>query len=636
MLPRTRRRRSVGLAAACALALTSLGCPRRFDPAAAPPISSSNPKVAGSFEGCQQLFNGAKLGKADACFARFVELHPKEPLTRPARLYRGRIALSRGDAKAASAQLEPLWSELRRVSKGDAQDAAARSMARAARYYLGLAVARLGRHRQVTTLLSPLEATIDEASFPALATTLGAALEATGKPLAAAQLLQKLHDKTNRQVERLHARLSLERIVSKLGVASLEKALTVAPAGSLLRGLCARRALEAAQARGDLSRATWLRREHDDALRKHGLLASSQRGARVGLLLPFTGPYRRVGQLALAGAAVAAGAFSAAPRPLEVLIRDSGSGGVAAARELLQRQRVSVLIGAFDSRRAGQLAAQAAAARVPFLTLAPAPSGRSPWMLRVVPSLRARVSGLARKLAAERPRARVLVLGPETRFGRLATGAFASALRRAGGRVSAVRRYAARSTSFVKLAKAVAAGGSFDAIFVADGARRLALLAPALAQAGLWSRPVDGEAPKRGRGIRLFATADGLSSRLLRSAGRYLQGAVLAPGFYADEASTTLGPLLRRYRAAAGRAPGLVEAFTHDAVAAARAALSRGALSPLALRNALQRLSITGLTGGLRFDAQGRRVAALPLYEVRGQAVRLIEPTRASREPNAG
>jgi branched-chain amino acid transport system substrate-binding protein len=626
------RRRAPGrpaLGSLCVLVMTLalVGCPRRFDPAAAPAISASNPRVAGSFEGCQRLFAGAKLGKADGCFARFIELHPKEPLSRSARLYRGRIALSRGDAKVAAEQLGPLQGELAKAGAGATP--AEQAMERSARYYLGLALARLGQHQRVVTLLTPLVATIDAASLPALAAALAVAQEARGALSAAAQTLQRLHRATKRPVERLHARLSLERIVTKLGATALSKALSAAPAGSLLRGLCARRALEAAQARGDLARATQLRNDHADALGRHGLLVAPQRGARVGLLLPFTGPYARVGRLALAGAAIAAGAFSSGPRPLELLVRDSGKGALVAARELLRRERVSVLVGAFDGRRAAQLAALAAAARVPFLTLSPRPAGRSPWMLRVVPSLRARVSALVSRLISERPGVRVLVLAPETRFGRRAAGAFSAALRRRGGRVASVHRYPSRAKSFVRLAKRVASSSRYDAIFVADGARRLALLAPALAQAGLWSRSKAGKAPKGGRAIRLLATADGLSPRLLRSAGRYVQGALLAPGFYADEASPTLGPLLRHYRAAAGRAPGLVEAYAHDAVAAARAALAAGTRSPLALRATLQRASTRGLSGGLGFTAGGRRASTPPIYVVVGKAIRLIEPAPA-------
>ena len=44
--------------------------------------------------------------EADGRFAAFVQAHPDDPLTVHARLYRGRIALDRGDAAAAAEEID--------------------------------------------------------------------------------------------------------------------------------------------------------------------------------------------------------------------------------------------------------------------------------------------------------------------------------------------------------------------------------------------------------------------------------------------------------------------------------------------------------------------------------------------------
>src|SRR5207253_3199463 len=74
-------------------------------------------------------------------------------------------------------------------------------------------------------------------------------------------------------------------------------------------------------------------------------------------------------------------------------------------------------------------------------------------------------------------------------------------------------------------------------------------------------------------GGTLYATADGAGARLLGNAGRYLQGAVLAPVFFGgiDERSAAL---VERYRAAFTEEPGAADALAYDAVTAARDALA--------------------------------------------------------------
>ncbi|MCK5797299.1 MAG: ABC transporter substrate-binding protein, partial [Deltaproteobacteria bacterium] len=587
-----------------ALTLLLVGCPRRFDPAAAPPITSRGGRAGDVFEGCRRLFEGGKALEADACFARFASHHATDPLVPSARLYRGRGALSRGDLSTAKAFLEPLARGLTegaghggKTTRGGAGTAPSpsatssghegnRALVRSARYYLGLTLVRLGDHRRVIQLLAPLETAVQASSFPALAASLAVSREALGQRVAACRTLDRLYRETDRPVERLHARLGLERMVLAATAAQMKRLLAKAPRGGLLRGLCARRLVTDAEGRGDFAAAQILRAQNAEALRYLGATAARTR-RRVGVLLPEGGPYRRVGEMAIVGLALASGAFSATSKPLDLVIRDSGTSAAAAARALITTEHVMALVGVFDPRQASAVAHQAARARVPFLALAPGGQG-GPWRLQMLPSSSARATALVHHLVHEVAHPRVLALVPDSRFGRRSLRVFGRVLRRAGGRLVGVERYRAAATSFVRIGKR-AARRSLDAIFVADSARRLALIAPALAQAGLWARPRGVAAPKGGRAYRLLATADGLSSRLLRSAGRYVQGAVLAPGFYPDPTSPRLGPLLRAYERAAGHAPSLVEAFAHDAIVALRAALATGARTPAALRRSLRR-----------------------------------------------
>ena len=74
----------------------------------------------------------------------------------------------------------------------------------------------------------------------------------------------------------------------------------------------------------------------------------------------------------------------------------------------------------------------------------------------------------------------------------------------------------------------------------------------------------------------LLSTAADLSPRLLQSAGRYVQGALLAPGFYAGAADPRARGFVDAYRAAYGQDPHATEAYAYDGVNAIRAALAAG------------------------------------------------------------
>ena len=98
-------------------------------------------------------------------------------------------------------------------------------------------------------------------------------------------------------------------------------------------------------------------------------------------------------------------------------------------------------------------------------------------------------------------------------------------------------------------------------VFVADGADRLELIAPALAVADLWPAPWGAPRPPavpgkpRARNVLLLSTATELGPRLLQNAGRYVQGALLSPGFYADAGDTRARAFVDAYRAAYGQDP---------------------------------------------------------------------------------
>lgn len=286
-----------------------------------------------------------------------------------------------------------------------------------------------------------------------------------------------------------------------------------------------------------------------EALGPAGAVGREAPTRRVGLLVPLSGKLRPVGERLLEGALLAA-------ERVVVEIADTQSDAARAADEADRLKDTYALVG--PAARGELDAVRARQTSTPILPLI---AGEA------LPSGVERVRSLlaAARRAAPHVR-RFAVLAP--------TGGTAdemvAALRGGGSEVVIEARYAPGATQFsgpiADIAKAVP-----DAVLVADTADQLALIAPALAAAGLW--PLPGPPPRTaGRGVLLLATAEGASPKLVEQAGRYLQGALLAPGFFPDPDDPTCGPFVARFTQAYGRAPGPWEAFAYEAVRAVAAA----------------------------------------------------------------
>ena len=165
---------------------------------------------------------------------------------------------------------------------------------------------------------------------------------------------------------------------------------------------------------------------------------------------------------------------------------------------------------------------------------------------------------------------------------------------------------------------------------MADGADKLELVAPALAFADLWPAPWGAPRPaaepgkQRARNVLLLSTANDLSPRLLQSAGRYVQGALLAPGFYADPSDAPSRAFVDAYRAAYGQEPHATEAYAYDGVNALRAATAGGARTRADVLRALASGTFEGLTGSLRFGPEHGRVDPPRIYVVDGEQIKLL------------
>lgn len=608
------------------VAALSAACAKRVTPSAPPDVRSDDPAVQAKFQDARRDFERGRLDEAALGFDALLEEHPRDAVAAAAALYRARIALRRGEPERARRLLQP------QVAQGSA-------VRQQALFYLGLAEARTGHEPDAVEHLRPLIDRVDAAALPGLLAALARSEARNGDTTAAIAHAQRLHALTERGSERAFARQLLQRQLPQLDDDALRAALSSAVDDSLLAAMASYQLHARAKRSGRGAEAARLAAEHRSSWRTHRLTATTDVIARpaagrleLGVLVPRRGPFRDAGRLFVAGAVTGSGAIGGATvtiarataKPATLLVRNSSDhSAAAAARALLAHHGVVAFIGPLAPRAATAVAPLAEQHSIATLTLAARGSDRSPNLLSLLPDNERRAERLARQ--ARQRGARAAILAPRGGFGRTMSDAFSRAFQQSGGKVVARRLYPPTMHSFAPLAKSLAEGPTFDVLFVPDSAARLALIAPAIANAGL-SPVAPGAKPLKGRPIALLATADGIDDGIVRRAGRYLSGALVAPGYYPDPTVKRGNALLRAFEKQHGHKPRLIEALAVDAVAAVRYHVERGARTPRELLAALRRDPFDGLTGQLRFDRTGARADPPLLYRIGDRSISEVSP----------
>jgi ABC-type branched-subunit amino acid transport system substrate-binding protein len=184
----------------------------------------------------------------------------------------------------------------------------------------------------------------------------------------------------------------------------------------------------------------------------------------------------------------------------------------------------------------------------------------------------------------------------------------------------------------------------FDAVFIPDFARNVALVAPALAVEDVVSATCDKQEIERvrkatGRAdlepVQLFGATGWDDPDLVAKAGRYVQCSVFVDGFFAGSERPETRKFVDAFVAQFGRVPSILEASAYDAALLVRAAAERGAETRDDVRRALEQMKLPGATGDLAFDE--RREVAKPLFflTVDGEEIRELRPEELA-PPGAG
>ena len=269
--------------------------------------------------------------------------------------------------------------------------------------------------------------------------------------------------------------------------------------------------------------------------------------ATVGALLPLTGKNSEIGAMMRAGIETAM-RTSSAEHPMNVVFLDTADDPELArshVRTLKKDLHAIAAIGPATGAVAVAAAGEAAGIGMPMiaLTLKPGITAAGPWVFRNFTTWKAEVDALAMHAVSTCGLDRFAVLAPDTAYGKGMAGSFGSAVKGMGGEVVLEASFAASETNFIEIAKKVKATPGVQAVFVPAPSQTLALVAPALAYEDVWSVPAgqvlspppatQGKAAKAG--VLLLAPQVAYSPGLPGKAGKYLQGAVFATGFYMEK-----------------------------------------------------------------------------------------------------
>jgi branched-chain amino acid transport system substrate-binding protein len=585
-------------AASCLLVAVALGlgggCPQQKHVSTLPPLelaTSPDPHAEADFRAAQEARKAGRSEEAERRLKAFIDAWPKDPLEPFARFELGRNALDLGHNAEARGWFDGVARTADPV------------LAERGRMYSAVAAERTGDHQHALAVLRPLLGrTVDPEETTLVLDTLGTAEEALGDRLQALatrdrELAGELSESQREQVT-AHA---LKLIAALDPTLELPRAYEQLPRDGVAWPEVARRYLRVAHEQGSREQVSKVADDLaaqgvtlDESLSALVLRAERPSDANpgvIGAILPLSGRGREVGESALQGLLYASGLESDdKPRP-RLVYRDDGGDperAVAALEDLVSVHRVIAVIGPLNVGPAQAVAERAEDLGVPVLALNPDPSlpERSDTTYRLLPEPREEAATLVQ--AARRAGAtRIALLYPESSFGQAMRQAFEKSVAANQASLTAIA-YAPTTTNFVREAEQLEKQ-SIDAVILADGPARVALIAPALAARGLWS-VAPGSSPPEGRAVLYLIPAAGFDPGLARSARRYLQGALFAVPFDAERAVS----FRDGYRARFQSDPNLFAAIAHDAYRILESGLSTGATTRAELVTALGKVHADG------------------------------------------
>ena len=593
------------------LAVSFLACPTARKRKLPTIPSHGNVEAKARFDSARQQF-GRDDERAASEFERIATEFPRDPIATHARLYAGRAAIKAGDYDRAVTNLREL------LDQPDVED----QLTLRGRLFLGIALNYRGQHTEALGQLRTSQKAVHSEQERAEWTAAIAVSLAATDPVAAAPYFDQWFALAT-TAERAYAVARLTDIANELTSAQVQTAYVRAKDQAPSRAVFGARLMRDAMTTGQHARARELQSNIAAAAKRLGItLPDLEQQAlgdpkHIGALLPLSGRRGPAADLAVRGLTLGVGALSGADTGITLSLRDTQShvtGAEAAVRQLANADVIAA-VGPIDGKSTDSASRKSADLGVALISLNGRSDQRPPssFTFHIVHSAEARARTLARYAYGLGIRD-FAVLSTERGYGKVVGRAFREEVKRLGGTIVASSTYTRKTTSFGSSIRKLKK--PWQALFVPDLAKRLELIAPALAAANMMSAPWTAKRPRSGRKILLLSTAEFLNASFLRAAGQYARGAVFAPGFFPDTTNPQIEKFVDDYQGQFGRMPTPIAAYAHDAIAAIRKAVSTGATSRQAVVQTLSRQQLEGVTGRISFTIDRRRADPGRLFTI--------------------
>jgi len=383
----------------------------------------------------------------------------------------------------------------------------------------------------------------------------------------------------------------------------------------------------------------------------------------IGIAVPLSGKLKAWGEAIVKGASLALGDGSA----FRLAVRDTqgeAEGAKRALEELVWSEGAIAALGGVANAEAPRAASAAQEGGLPFVSLAKVGevTQAGPFVFRNMLTAEAQAKALADLVIARRGMRRFAIFWPQIPYGQELAAAFWDDVEAAGGEVRAAETYDHDRTTFAPLVKSMVGklwleerrdyqeqakeiardetdpyrrrkalerlrdrlppAVDFDAIFIPDFAKNVALIAPAIAVEDIVTDTCDPGAVERirratGRAdlrpVQLLGANGWDDPQLTEKAARYVNCAIFVDGFFVRSERPATKAFVSAFQAKYGYLPSILEASAFDAASMMRAVLERGAKTRQEVRDGLASLKgFPGATGDLAFDPQ--REIAKPLF----------------------
>jgi branched-chain amino acid transport system substrate-binding protein len=592
------------LALVCLVALA--GCPKKRHTLVPSVPTNGDAEARDRFLEARARF--LRDGGQAAEFQAIANEYANDPIAPFALLFAGIAAEQAGDHTGAATSLDRLL----------ATEGIEDGLRKRGELFLGVARGALGEHDKALPLLARSEAAIEnDAERGSWTAALAHAHAASPTPLAALPWFDRWWSIAT-PPERAFIRGRLEQLVAGVSAADADAAWrTLEGEGPSVAVLGWRVAADRGAA-GDAEGARSARGRAAPVRKNIGLAAGDDvaagpvRPGLIGAIVPQSAKQARLADQLARGLQVGARSLGDAAPSIQI---EDGEGPAAAELvSALAGREVIAILGPTDGASVDAAARRAAELGIPLVSFTPRSDERTvggTFVFHIMHSAEARARALARR-AVKAGVKKFAVLRPETGYGTAVARAFTAEVAAAGGEIVKDLGYAADVRSFSSVVTKL--GGGWQGVFIPDQAERLELIAPALAAGGMLARPPGTKKATGGRPIVLLSTAEGAGDGFVREAARYVEGGMLAPGYFPGALDEAGLEFERLYFEATGKTPTAVDAYAYDAVRLVAAAGGGGGRGELARRIAAS--NVTGVTGAARFDGHGRRTDDGLIYTV--------------------